>query len=159
ASGWAKIGYIMIFLHDHEAAAAALEEALRLKPDYADARLRYALALELRGDAERAISEYRSAIAMPAPIAKDPFWAERFAQILYRPLGELPGIVEEARRLGAKSVWIQSGLNPTGARDPKGCWMSDEDVRSARAIVETTGLELLTEPYIGDAARQFAASR
>jgi len=82
ASGWAKIGYIMIFLHDHEAAAAALEEALRLKPDYADARLRYALALELRGDAERAISEYRSGIAMADPIAKDPFWAARFAQLL-----------------------------------------------------------------------------
>jgi predicted CoA-binding protein len=71
----------------------------------------------------------------------------------HRPVDELPGIVERAKALGARAVWIQSGLDSTGARDPHGVWLPDDQSRRAREIVEAAGLSYLEAPYIADAVR------
>ncbi len=71
----------------------------------------------------------------------------------HRPIDELPEIVEQARALGARAVWIQSGLDATGAKDAHGTWLPDGDSAKARAIVEAAGLIYVDGPYIGDAIR------
>ena len=38
----------------------------------------------------------------------------------HRPLDELPGIVDAAKTLGATAVWLQSGRDANGAKDPRG---------------------------------------
>lgn len=70
----------------------------------------------------------------------------------YRPVGELPRLVAWAQALGATAVWLQSGLAPGGARDPRGCWLPADDLRRAREIVESAGLTLVTEPPIVEVA-------
>jgi hypothetical protein len=72
----------------------------------------------------------------------------------YRPLGELEGITEMARSLGARAVWRQSGLSPDGSRDPAGCWVPAGESRQARSIVEAAGLLYIEEPYICEAVRE-----
>lgn len=71
----------------------------------------------------------------------------------HRPIEELTDIVETAKAIGAKAVWLQSGRDATGAKDPRGCWLSLEDSRSARGIVEAAGLVYIDSPYIADAVR------
>lgn len=68
----------------------------------------------------------------------------------YRPLAELPEIARMAVALGANAVWIQSGLNADGGKDPTGCWLSDTDRAAARNTVETAGLAYVDGPYIVD---------
>ncbi len=77
------------------------------------------------------------------------------ADIVYthRPLGELPEIVETAKSVGAKAVWIQSGRDSSGAKDPHGCWLPREESSKAREIVEGAGLDYVEAPYIADAVR------
>lgn len=76
----------------------------------------------------------------------------------YRPVDELPAIVDTARRLGARAVWVQSGRTETGERDPKGCWMSAEESARARAIVESAGLAFVDRPSIVDVAGRLRRS-
>lgn len=76
----------------------------------------------------------------------------------HRPLGELAAIVASAKSLGAKAVWTQSGLSGAGISDPKGCWLPDDDRRSAENLVQAAGLDYLSQPYIGDVARQFVTA-
>lgn len=71
----------------------------------------------------------------------------------HRPIDELPEIVDQARGLGARAVWIQSGLDATGAKDARGTWLPDSESAKARAIVEAAGLTYVDGPYIGDAVR------
>ena len=56
----------------------------------------------------------------------------------YRPVNELPDIVEQAQQLGAHAVWVQL----RAAESPP-----------ARAIVETAGLAFVDGPYLPDAVR------
>ncbi len=70
----------------------------------------------------------------------------------YRPLSELPAIVALARELGARVVWTQSGKSAAGAADPKGCWLSAEDLAHARQTVEAAGMRHVSAPYIADLA-------
>ncbi|HTJ77273.1 MAG TPA: VOC family protein [Acidimicrobiales bacterium] len=78
----------------------------------------------------------------------------------FRPLGELPGIIETARALGARAVWTQSGLRDGGGeRDPEGCWLADEDLTAARQMVEAAGLVHVHQPYIGAAVRRLRPDR
>jgi hypothetical protein len=77
----------------------------------------------------------------------------------YRPLAELARTIEEALAVGAKIVWIQSGLSLDGRKDPKAFWMTEEDMRSAQRQVKAAGLELMTQPYIGDVAREISRVR
>ena len=77
------------------------------------------------------------------------------ADVIYthRPVDELPDIVETARALGARAVWLQSGRDASGAKDPRGVWLSEEHARKAREIVERAGLSYFDAPYIADAVR------
>jgi predicted CoA-binding protein len=77
----------------------------------------------------------------------------------HRPLDELSKIIALAQRLRAKALWIQSGLTDSGGRDAKGCWMPEQEALRARGMVTSAGLELLTQPYIGDVAREFRLPR
>jgi predicted CoA-binding protein len=72
----------------------------------------------------------------------------------FRPIEELPRIVTMAQELHSNAVWIQSGLTDTGVKDSKGCWMTKEDSRRARKIVEAGGFVFIEKPYIADVARQ-----
>jgi predicted CoA-binding protein len=87
--------------------------------------------------------------------------APEYADIVYsfRPIGELAGIVDMARTIGATAVWTQSGLAGAGVNDPAGCWMSSEDSQQARKIVESAGLTYVAEPYIADVARQLGGRK
>lgn len=76
----------------------------------------------------------------------------------YRPLNELPGIVADAKRLGAKAVWVQSGLSADGLKDARGCWAAAVHRSEARDIVQSAGLAWFDQPYIGDVAREIQAS-
>ena len=71
----------------------------------------------------------------------------------YRPIAELPEILEMADRVAAKTVWLQSGKDPEGKPDVRGTWFSAEDRSAARAAVEAAGFNYVDEPYIGDVAR------
>jgi hypothetical protein len=77
----------------------------------------------------------------------------------YRPLSELSQTIAAAKQVRAKTLWTQSGISPDGQKDQKGCWLSDEDLRSARNLVEAAGLVYVTDPYIGDVVRELMASR
>jgi len=69
----------------------------------------------------------------------------------HRPIEELPEIVDTAKSIGAKAVWIQSGRNEAGAKDARGCWLAPEESSKARRIVEGAGQIYVEAPYIGDA--------
>ena len=71
----------------------------------------------------------------------------------YRPIEELPGIVALAQRLGARAVWVQSGVASDGTKAPNGCWMDQAASRAAREIVESAGLAYIEAPYIADEVR------
>jgi predicted CoA-binding protein len=77
----------------------------------------------------------------------------------HRPASELAGIIATAKSIGAKTIWTQSGLSAAGVNDPKGCWVPEQELRLARNLVESAGLTYITEPYIGDVARQVRTSR
>jgi predicted CoA-binding protein len=83
------------------------------------------------------------------------------ADLIYshRPLSGLPELIATAKSLHAKAIWTQSGLSANGVNDPKGCWVPEEELRSARSLVQSAGLSYVTEPYIGDVAREIRASR
>jgi hypothetical protein len=72
----------------------------------------------------------------------------------YRPLSEMPGTIAKAKELGAKTIWSQSGVNATGGKDPRGCWVADKELTLARNLVEAAGLRFIAEPYIGEVARK-----
>jgi predicted CoA-binding protein len=56
----------------------------------------------------------------------------------YRPVAELPGIVELAQRVGAATVWVHAA----------------DDDEAGRGIVESAGLRCVTSPSIVEAARR-----
>ena len=71
----------------------------------------------------------------------------------HRPIDELPEIVDTAKAVGAKAVWIQSGLDKSGAKDPRGYWFPQAESDKARKIVEGAGLTYIEASYIADAVR------
>ena len=79
----------------------------------------------------------------------------RHADLVYthRPVDELPEIVDTAKSVGAKAVWIQSGRDKGGAKDPRGVWFPKAESDKARKIVEGGGLIYIDAPYIADAVR------
>jgi predicted CoA-binding protein len=74
----------------------------------------------------------------------------------HRPLGELPGIVALADRVGAAAVWHQSGLDSTGVKDPEGVWLAESEAQEASAVVQAAGLVFVHTPYIADTVRRLA---
>ena len=71
----------------------------------------------------------------------------------HRPLGELGGIIAQARALGARALWLQSGRRPGGDLDPTGTWLPEEDSQAARRLVEAAGLIYIDDVYICTAAQ------
>jgi predicted CoA-binding protein len=65
---------------------------------------------------------------------------------VYRPQSELPGILEIAKQLGARSIWRVPGL-------------PEEESRQARELVEATGLSYVDEVDIVDAVRSLPADQ
>jgi hypothetical protein len=59
-----------------------------------------------------------------------------------------------ATQTGATTVWVHSGRNAEGMKDPSGCWMPAEESARARRIVESAGFAYVEEPYIVDVARR-----
>jgi predicted CoA-binding protein len=76
----------------------------------------------------------------------------------YRPLRELPAIIATAQSLQTGTIWTQSGLSSAGVKDPKGCWLPDDELYGARTLVEAAGLIHIAAPYIGDVARSIRSS-
>ena len=89
---------------------------------------------------------------VPRPLGRPPDHADIVYS--YRGPGELPGIVQLAKDVGAGTVWCQSGLSSDGTKDPHGVWLPDGESREARAIVESAGLVYVDDAYIADVARQ-----
>ena len=76
----------------------------------------------------------------------------------YRPVSELPEIVATAKGFHAKTIWTQSGLSAAGVKDAKGCWVPEEELRLARNIMQSAGLDHITQAYFGDVAREIRES-
>ena len=76
----------------------------------------------------------------------------------HRPFEELARIVVLANELGAKAVWRQSGFSSAETRDPNGCWVTAEDSRQARSLVESANLAYVEDIYIADAVRELRAA-
>jgi predicted CoA-binding protein len=72
----------------------------------------------------------------------------------HRPIEELSVIVSLALEVGARAVWIQSGLSSDGKRHPRGCWMPKGRSDEARQVVESAGLAYIEHPYIADTVRE-----
>jgi uncharacterized protein len=72
----------------------------------------------------------------------------------HRPLVELAAIVALAKRVGARAIWVQSGLATAAVRDPAGCWLPDDASRDARRLVEAEGLQYVDASYIADTVRR-----
>jgi predicted CoA-binding protein len=87
--------------------------------------------------------------------ARDVGQLPKLADLVYthRPIDELPEIVDTAKALGARAVWIQSGRDQIGAKDPRGYWLPQAESTKARGIVEGAGLTYIEAPYIADAVR------
>jgi predicted CoA-binding protein len=77
---------------------------------------------------------------------------------MYRPFAELAQNIDVAKATGAKILWTQSGVSPDGSDDPKGCWVPADEFKSAQQQVEAAGLQLITQPYIADLAREISGS-
>jgi predicted CoA-binding protein len=78
------------------------------------------------------------------------------AQLVYahRPMEELPDVIAAARRVGATTVWTQSGLSDPGHKDATGCWRSEDESDQARLQVEAAGLTYIDDVYLPDAVRR-----
>jgi len=76
----------------------------------------------------------------------------------HRPLSELPGIVAMATALGALAIWYQSGVNDAGTTNGRGCWVTDEQSRQARALVTAAGMAYVDDTYIADRVRELGIS-
>lgn len=100
--------------------------------------------------------ELKNGAVIPRHVGRPP----EHVDLIYshRPLNELPQIIGLAKKLGAKAIWTQSGLSGAGTNDPKGCWVPEEELRAARDLVQSAGLNYISGPYIGDAAREVRTS-
>jgi hypothetical protein len=76
---------------------------------------------------------------------------------VFRPLAELPRILDDAKRMSASTIWRQSGLDAAGHSDPRGC-APTLDSEEWRQKVEAAGLQYVEDAYIGDVVRRLTAS-
>jgi predicted CoA-binding protein len=77
---------------------------------------------------------------------------------VFRPIEELPQLLQAAQNIGATTIWRQSGLNPAGEKDPRGSAPSPDSAQW-RSTVETAGLRYIEGAYIGDIAREVMKRR
>jgi len=78
------------------------------------------------------------------------------ADVIYshRPIEEMPRLLEEAQALGARVLWHQSGVDEHGGKDPRGVHLDDQEAGERARLAADAGVQLVTEPYIVDAARE-----
>jgi predicted CoA-binding protein len=109
------------------------------------------------GPEDYSVYELNNGNVVPRHLGRPP---ER-ADLVYshRPLSELPQIIATAKNLHAKTIWTQSGLSAAGVNDPQGCWIAQEQMQSAQNLVQSAGLNYITQPFIGDVAREIQALR
>jgi Flp pilus assembly protein TadD len=62
-------GFALAAKGDGDGAIAEYREAIRLKPDYADAHNNLGVSLQAKGDTDGAIAEYREAIRLKPDVA------------------------------------------------------------------------------------------
>jgi hypothetical protein len=72
----------------------------------------------------------------------------------YRPIDELAAIVKQATDLYARAVWVQSGLDDRGIKNPRGCWLPSHDSARAKQLVEGADMIYVESPYLPDAVRE-----
>lgn len=77
---------------------------------------------------------------------------------IFRPIEELPRLLDEAKKIGATTIWRQSGLDHAGEKDTRGVAPSP-DSEQWRSTVEAAGLRYVEDAYIGDISREVAKSR
>jgi predicted CoA-binding protein len=77
----------------------------------------------------------------------------------FRPLGELPDTIAVVNSLHAKTIWYQSGLSADAVKDPRGCWLPEDQKTSAVRLTQSAGFQLITQPYIADAVRALGHSQ
>jgi predicted CoA-binding protein len=125
--------------------------------DVPDALARAGLEVVVRGGpGPNDFSAYRLDPEHPGQLVVRPLdAAPEQVDLVYahRPLVELAAIVDVARALRARAIWVQSGLSSPGVADPQGCWLAPEDSAAARQLVESAGVAYLDSPYIAEAAR------
>ena len=85
--------------------------------------------------------------------------APEYVDLVYchRPLAELPDLARLAKTLGARTVWLQSGRTAACEKDPKGCWLPDQQARDAKEMVNALGLAFVCDAYIADVVRTLTA--
>lgn len=66
---------------------------------------------------------------------------------------DLPGVASNAVRLGATTLWYQSGHNSDGTTDTAGCWLPESEAAQVESIGTAAGLTVVHDTYIGDRAR------
>lgn len=76
----------------------------------------------------------------------------------YRPVSELPEIVATAKGFPAKTTWTQSGLSAARVKDKRGCWVPEEGAAVGSKHHAISGLDHITQRYIGDVAREIRES-
>ena len=70
----------------------------------------------------------------------------------HMPAAELPRLLDEARRLGASTLWHQSGLDEQGRKDPTGVHLTDDEAEQMTALAREAGIDFVSTPYIVHAA-------
>ncbi len=78
--------------------------------------------------------------------------APKRADIVYvfRPLAEVPEALRLARRMGAGTLWYQSGRREDGERDSRGCWLSPEDAAWLERVTAADGMVLVWDRHVLD---------
>jgi predicted CoA-binding protein len=110
--------------------------------DVPDALTTVGLAVTIYGgpsEAEVVVSELTDGVVVHRQVGHYPDRAD--VLYVYRPLAEIDGIISEAKRLGALTVWRQRG---TGSDDP--------DSAEWRRRFESAGLAYLDDPPITEVA-------
>jgi predicted CoA-binding protein len=107
------------------------------------------------GPGDYSVRELRDGEVVSSRVGRPPAHADLVYS--FRPVSDLPGIIDIARQVGAVAVWQQSGRDSSGAEDRRGCWMPEADSRAARGLVEAAGLRYVDAAYIADTARQIGS--
>jgi predicted CoA-binding protein len=74
----------------------------------------------------------------------------------HRPFTELPSIIAMAQRLGATTIWRQTGLTSAGTKAPDGCWVPPGESQQGRELAGAAGLSYVDDIYIADVVRGLA---
>jgi hypothetical protein len=104
------------------------------------------------GPGDYSVRELRDGEVVSSHVGRPPEHADLVYS--FRPVGDLPAILDVARQVGAVAVWQQSGRDSSGAEDRRGCWVPDADSRAARGLAEAAGLRYVDADYIADTARR-----